>query len=143
MDEDSDAFYADEDDEEDAESDVMLEGDDEDDEAGFDAAGDEAFSHDTSGKGKRKAHEVEFTCLDIAALQLQQKKEVDHVAGMFVVRVSRRRRGPIVCYGSRYPILFPPFASLRTPTQPSCCATLDGTRSDLLNATWMTLMPSR
>jgi hypothetical protein len=89
MDEDSDAFYADEDDEEDAESDVMLEGDDEDDEVAFDAAGDEAFSHDPSGKGKRKAHEVEFTCLDLAAIQQQQKKEVDHVAGMFVVRVSR------------------------------------------------------
>lgn len=85
MDEDSDAFYQD-DDGSDEDDGLMLDEDDGDD--GFGVVGDDAFSQDPSGKGKQKSHEVEYTCHTLQGLRQQQQVEVAHIAGMFEVKVS-------------------------------------------------------
>lgn len=90
MDEDSDGF----DDVSDA--DALLYDDEDDDEqdaegaTAFAAEDDDTFTQDALGKGKAKNYEVEYVCRTIEDLQHKQKQEVDHVAGMFVVKVSSR-----------------------------------------------------
>lgn len=88
MDEDSDNYYNDDDDDD---SDIILAAEDEDDEDGaFGNVGDDAFSQDASGKAKKQLFEVDFTCHTLEGLKLQQKKEVDQVAAMFMMKVSTR-----------------------------------------------------
>lgn len=91
MDEDSDAF----DDASDIEDMIYDDGgdDSEDDAHGGTALAteDDAFSQDIAGKSRSKNYEVEYTCHAIEDLQRKQKEEVDHVAGMFVIKVSPKR----------------------------------------------------
>lgn len=126
------------------------EDDDDDDSAGFNASdADEAelddddlnFSQDL-GKGGRKAYEVEFRVLDMAHVVQAQRKEIDQVASMFMIKVGRacRQRGERVGTQIRRARLLtmPCTHTHRTRMRQSFSATLVGTRSVSLNDIWTT-----
>lgn len=83
---------------------------------------------------KKKPYEVEFTCKRPEQIIEAQQKEIDHVASMFVIKVSS-------CSGRSTPHSFVLTRSLytspnRTQTLPFCCDTLAGTRKSSLSDTW-------
>lgn len=56
------------------------------DDAGFNENDDAGFSQDLV-KSAKKPYEVEYKVLNVESIVKEQKKEVDQVAGMFVIKV--------------------------------------------------------